>query len=375
MSTTRTLSRFATLALVAALPTTGALGEALLSSGDFIIAIDHSLNPSSNYPVGEPPSAAIDGDDFTKYLNFGGSGTGFIVTPGSSVIQSMSLVTGNDAPGRDPFTFELYGTNDAITSTDNSLGNLENWNLISSGGLTPPADRNTAYPTVDFANGVSFSSYRLIFPTLSGSPDETLMQISEVQFYTGLGASGSAVLNFNDPIIAIDTITTLSPLAESAANVLDGDTSTKWLSFGQDGSGVIVTPSGGPSTVVAMQLGTANDFAVRDPTSFEIYGTNDAITSSENSEGSNENWVLIDSGSIALQIDREVLGDVILIDNDTEYTSYKIVFPTVVDNSGTFPANSLQISELQLFDSVPIPEPGSLALLGLGGLAVLRRRR
>ncbi len=375
MSTPLALTRFGTLALVAALPAAGAFGEALLSSGDFIIAIDHSLNPSSSYPGGEPPSAAIDGDDFSKYLNFGGSGSGFIVTPGSSVIQSMLLVTGNDAPGRDPLSFELYGTNDAITSTDNSLGNLENWQLISSGGLAPPAGRNTAYPTVDFANAMSFSSYQLIFPTLSGGPTETLMQISEVQFFTGLGGAGSAVLNFNDPIIAIDTITTLSPAAESAANLLDGDTSTKWLSFGQDGSGVIVTPSGGPSTVVAMQLATANDFDVRDPTSFEIYGTNDAITSSENSEGNNENWVLIDSGSISLPTDRETLGDVILIDNDTAYTSYKIVFPTIVDNSGVFPADSLQISELQLFDEVPIPEPGSLALLGLGGLALLRRRR
>ncbi|MFI4861896.1 MAG: PEP-CTERM sorting domain-containing protein, partial [Phycisphaerales bacterium JB063] len=174
-------------------------------------------------------------------------------------------------------------------------------------------------------------------------------------------------------ILAIDTITTLTPAAESATNAIDGDASTKFLSFGQDGSGVIVTPSGGPSVAVAMQLTTANDFFERDPISFEIYGTNDAILSSENSEGTSENWTLITADDITLPLDRMTESALITWANTTEYTSYKIIFTELVDQSGAFPADSFQIAEIQLFDAVP--EPGSLALVGLGGLALLRRRR
>lgn len=372
--------RFAMCALVAALPSSAFAAE-LLSPGDFIIAIDTTPAPftgQSDYPGGEPPSAAIDGNTATKYLNFGAENSGFIITPafGSSIAQSLGLVTANDSPERDPLSYALFGTNDAINSTDNSFGNGENWTSIASGALAPPADRFTAYPIVDFANATAYTSYRLIFPTVSG-PLANSMQIAEVQLFNGASGGGSNIFALGGPILAIDTDGTpppLSPPAEAAQFAIDGDTDTKFLNFGEDGAGLIVTPSSGPTTAVAMQLTTAGDaadFSGRNPASYEIYGTNDAITSPADGDGSNENWVLIDAGDITLPAANFAEGELIIFDdNTTAYTSYRIIFPTVADGDS---ANSFQISEIQLFDVVP--EPGSLALMGLGGLALLRRRR
>ena len=99
---------------------------------DRIIPIDRDIPlSSSRYPTpGETPSNVRDGS-LNKYLNFGDTPnvgvdneayTGFVITPGGgpSVVQSVQFTTANDAAERDPLTYTLYGTNDPITSADNS---------------------------------------------------------------------------------------------------------------------------------------------------------------------------------------------------------------------------------------------------------------
>ncbi len=346
----------------------------LLTESDFIIAIDRTGVSQSSFPVAESPANAIDGTT-AKYLNRGGVNTGFIVTPSAaSVIQSVNFTTANDDERRDPASFLLYGTNSVISSTQNSLGDQEPWTLIGGSALSLPSARNTLGTPVDITDGNSYSSYRLIFDSLKDSAAQGLMQIGEVEFFTGTGGNGTEILNPGDAIIAVDLDPgTLFPAGEAPAFALDNNVGTKHLSFGEEGSGLIITPSVGSTIVQSFTLTTANDAEARDPVDYVLYGTNDAITSAEGSDGSSENWTVIQSGTLMLPSARQTVGPTELVTNTNAYSSYRIFFDSVKDEAA---ANSTQYAEIQ-FDGIIVPEPSSalLALLASGPLLLRRRRR
>ena len=344
--------------------------DPLFKSTDFIIAVNPNLVSSSSYPAGEAPPKAIDEDFGTKYLNRGKAGSGLIVTPGESLVQSMILATANDSLQRDPASYELYGTTAPIVSVDNSNGTGELWTLIASGPLSLPDARNTMADPVNTPNANLYSSYKLVFPTLKNAGATNSMQIAEVLLMSDPDGGGASVLDLSNPVLAIDASlpSSLYPGGESPPKLIDGLTSTKYLNFGKLNSGLIVTP-GGPTTVDGFQITTANDWAERDPATWALYGTNDAIVSGDNTEGNGESWTLIASGDIALPADRLTLGPLVSFANSAEYSSYKMLFPTLKNADAT---NSMQIAEIQLYG---VPEPATMCLLGLGGLALLRRRR
>lgn len=156
----------------------------LLMPGDPILAID--LDPGeSQYPAFESPPDAIDNDVLTKYLNFGEVNSGFIVTPsyGSSVIRSFVMTTANDALARDPAAYALYGTNDMITSADNSSAMDENWTLIDSGSFTLPDTRREAGPMVQVNGFRRFTSYLFVVTAVRDEASANSMQFSEIQFF------------------------------------------------------------------------------------------------------------------------------------------------------------------------------------------------
>jgi hypothetical protein len=348
----------------------------ILSPSDFIIAIDRD-----SYPPAENPGNLIDGNPASKYLNFGKLNTGFIVVPNnSSIVHSFTLTTANDQPPRDPASYQLFGTTSPVVSMDNDRGNAEPWTLIQAGDLSLSDVRATA-STVDVVNSTSYSAYKMIFPTVKDAVSANSMQVAEAQLYTATAAGGAPILAAGNRILAVasDGSQSNHPAAEGPQQAIDRSTGTKYLNFGRENAGLIITPAAGATTVRGLRLTTAGDAAARDPSAYQLFGTNDAVTDVDNSPGNRENWVLIASGAINLPGDpvandhRNEAGDIISFANETPYKSYRIVF---TENKGPdTAANSIQFSELELFSSVP--EPGTAGVLAAGALiaGVSRRRR
>jgi hypothetical protein len=344
----------------------------LLSFNDPIIGIDSDPPvPASSTPASgnENVDKVIDNNPATKYLNFGETGTGLIVTAGPSIVQSMTFTTANDDERRDPASYQLFGTNSPIVSGNNSAGLGEPWTMISSGGLSLPSTRLTLSSPVDVTNSTSYSSYKLIFPTIKNTATNS-MQLAEVQFYNQPAASGTPILSPGMPIIAIGELRPNSSYPvpnETPAKVLDYNPGTKYLNFGRDNSGFIVTPQLGATTAKGFQITTANDAPERDPVAYQIYGRNGAITETENGRGTADAWTLISEGTFTPPDTRQTQDEVVLFDNDTAYTSYKVIFTDTRADT----ANSMQIAD---FNLLGVPEPGAMGVLAIGAMGLLRRR-
>jgi hypothetical protein len=333
-----------------------ATGTPILSSADQILPIQFPVPAVSSYPGAESPPMVIDGSIDTKYLNFGEFTTGFIITPttGASTVQAFEITTANDATERDPSSWSLYGTNADIVSQDNSDGGDEAWTLIEEGTITLPDARKTPGGLVFLTNNTTaYKSYRMTFPTVRNAAAANSMQLAEIQFY-GNSAGTSPIFAPGDPIIAVAVPGSKSSTANNGANnesppfVLDGNPATKYLNFGKMSTGFIVTPAGGASTVRSFVITTANDVPGRDPSTWELAGTNDPVTDGDNSNGAGENWTPIGSGALSLPDERQTAGPVVTFANSTPYTSYRLTFPNLKD---TVTTNSMQIADAQFYAS------------------------
>jgi hypothetical protein len=268
----------------------------------------------------------------------------------------MQFTTANDAVERDPTTWELYGTNDAITSVDNGQGLEENWSLIASGTADLSDDRFAVGPVYQFSNSDSYSSFRVRMTGVKNEATANSMQVADINIFTTADGSGFPHNDFFDTAIAFDDdppapsqSESSYPGGESPSLAIDGDVNTKYLNFGRENSGFIVTPAAGASIVDSFQVTTANDAVERDPLDWALYGTNDPITSTDNSTGEEENWTLIDQGFTLLPEDRFLEGDVVTVDNTETYSSYRWLVTSVKDGVA---ANSMQFSEIQFFGEV-----------------------
>ena len=84
--------------------------------GDVTQPSDNIVATSNNSPGSEGVRNAIDNAP-TKYLNFDRLNTGFTVTPavGATLVTGITLTSANDAPERDPASYQLLGSLDGIS--------------------------------------------------------------------------------------------------------------------------------------------------------------------------------------------------------------------------------------------------------------------
>jgi hypothetical protein len=172
----------------------GASGSNVFTPGSAALAID-SPSPQSNYPGGESPSLAIDGNLGTKHLNFGEVGSGLIIQPsfGSSVLTGIEVWTADDAEERDPTTFSIYGSNGPLASLDNSTGTAETWTLIASGALSLPAGRGVSGGIVPIPGMAAYSLYKFEVTGVKNEGDANSTQYAEIQLYGVPEPSGAAL--------------------------------------------------------------------------------------------------------------------------------------------------------------------------------------
>ncbi|WP_299117508.1 HYR domain-containing protein [uncultured Winogradskyella sp.] len=142
---------------------------------------------------------------------------------------------------------------------------------------------------------------------------------------------------FDDTIhTAVNFGSVNSPGGEAVQNVIDQNSSTKFLDFDAfDGIGFDVDLLGESKTAVAIEIVTANDAPERDPTNYEIFGSNDGT-----------NYTSIATGNIPCVPDR-FLSRTFSFTNTTGYTFYRVNF------TGTCAASTInQIADVQLFETI-----------------------
>lgn len=333
-------------ASISVLASVAAQAAPLIAPGDPVFAYDLDTAGGAtgsvtyaavNYPDAESPAQAIDGSNGTKYLNFSKHNAGIIVTPATAAAaQSLVLTTANDSAERDPSSYIILGSNQPITSADRSNGFTDHWTFIAQGTLSLPGTRQTTAAAINFTNTTSYSSYWIVFPTTKDTVANSLMQIAEIQLFTGAGGTGNPVFAPGNPTLCTGWNSSIAN-GEFVTRVIDGNPSTKYLNFGENNSGFFVVPGTGRSIVDSFQLTTANDSNERDPASWQIHG-----------RGLDGIWTLIDSGTVDLPTARGAAGPVVPVNNPASKvcTAYRMTFPTVRDAAG---ANSMQVAEAQLF--------------------------
>jgi hypothetical protein len=162
---------------------------------DVVEIVNGSRVDSRPPPLNEEPYRVIDNSVNFKYLNFTGFGSGFIVNvprTHSPVVQ-LSITSGNDAPERDPASYNLQGWNGFV------------WVQVATGSVPLFTARRQRVVLPVFGNTSTYSRYRITFPTLRGT---SFMQVSEVEL---LGCSGQSIAIFGYPnptdgIIDIDGV-------------------------------------------------------------------------------------------------------------------------------------------------------------------------
>lgn len=179
---------------------------------------------NGRWPANEAPPFAIDNDINTKYLHHrDGQVAGIIITtqlgtgtPQPTLVQGLSFTTANDAPERDPHSYELYGSNVSANGP---------WTLISQGPIVdfiggwPRLTKNET--PIIFNNQTEYRHYRLMFPTLGGGSG---FQIAEIELLAPPDNGWAAAVTMEPAVSVVDMA---DPTITLNLSIVDFD-STNW---------------------------------------------------------------------------------------------------------------------------------------------------
>jgi hypothetical protein len=343
-----------------------------VNDGNFTIGQVGTTNPGNNWPSNEGPDKAVDNNTGSKFLHFRNNNAGVILRPTNSsvVFNRLALFTANDAPERDPASYVIYGSAEALGGSSGTNIQLSSLTKIAEGTVTMLSNRNAGPTMIQFANSTAYTSYVVVFPTVRTPASTTLTQISEIQLQQGANPPG--VVPMSDArggqlvaaSFSFGTIGNSNPgtnwlAGESPDRALDGNVNTKFAMFRSTGAGLISSPQAAPAVVNSLTFWTANDSPERDPVEYQIYGFSTRVTQMSGTLDVGTAGTLLSSGNLTLPAERNSGPVQVDFANSTAYASYLVVFPEVKNSPAT---NLTQISEIQ-FGYVPFVSlsPASLA--------------
>jgi cytochrome c2 len=146
-----------------------------------------------------------------------------------------------------------------------------------------------------------------------------------------------------------------SPPQETPRQAIDNNPKSKYLNFGKEGSGLVITIPGAPLLVTALELAAANDSPDRDPASYLLEGSLDG-----------KSFTRLDTRQFVPFADR-FAAQRFTIDNTEAYSVFRLTFPTLIGGKN---ADAMQIGKVRLFAG-PKPQPGVASTLKAPPLAKL----
>lgn len=352
-------------------------------SQNFTIGGIGTAPDTNNWPSNENPNFLHVNFGAGKFLIFKGSNAGFVWSNTSPAIayNRLSLTTANDAAGRDPASYIIYGSTASLLDETSQGTNVPVSSLteIASGTLALTNDRNDSSLTpaavaspaiVQFSNTTAYPSYVVVFPTTKDGLTSTATQISKATFSKGTLTVPNQVLmgkvragvysGFLDSgVIGTSNPGLNWPAGEHPGLAFDGLLNTKFLIFQARDSFLLASPEAGTAVVNSLSFWTAGDAPERDPASYKIYGLEETFEDTSFTE--RDPGTLIAEGPLNLPTARNDGPTTVNFTNTTAYASYVVVFPTVrnLDENGQpTPGNTItQIAEIAFGGSPPVLAP------------------
>lgn len=148
--------------------------------------------------------------------------------------------------------------------------------------VTPPSDADTAYTLTASRDGDELSAQVTLRAVQGGSVSFRYVRFTPVELRDNATADSIQLSEFaffdgNTPV-AVSSVSNPggdNPSFEMPANVIDGNTGSKWLDFNKGG---LVFDFGATTTINRYQLTTANDEEARDPLRWMLEGSADGVT-------------------------------------------------------------------------------------------------
>jgi hypothetical protein len=150
--------------------------------------------------------------------------------------------------------------------------------IAAAAAVLLPAGLLVAAPAASAAPA-SPGSFSSSFESADPQPAASTVEVDASGKPVQANLSGSSPIGLPGSLLdQVDAVTASAenPPNETAANLTDGNPSTKWLAFSP--TGWVTYQLAKPAAVVRYALTSANDAPTRDPRDFTVQGSNDGST-------------------------------------------------------------------------------------------------